>query len=78
MGLSTVSLFKNLKFSDEKYIHLEGDLLKRYQNSLLKIMEDIVSVCEEENIYYSLSGGSALGAIRHKGFIPWDDDMDNY
>ncbi|MGT2811631.1 LicD family protein [Streptococcus minor] len=76
MGLSTVSLFKKIKFSDEKYIRLEGDLLRRYQQSLLTIMEDIVSVCEEENIYYSLSGGSALGAIRHKGFIPWDDDMD--
>ena len=76
MKLSTVTLFKNLKFSEGKYIHLEGDLLRRYQLSLLEIMEDIVAVCEEADIYYSLSGGSALGAIRHKGFIPWDDDID--
>lgn len=76
MGLSTVDLFKKLKFSDDKYIHLDGDLLRKYQLCLLDIMKDIVEVCENENIYYSLSGGSALGAIRHKGFIPWDDDMD--
>ncbi|HHG7464329.1 LicD family protein [Streptococcus pneumoniae] len=76
MGLSTVTLFKNLKFTDSKFIKLEGELLLKYQEYLLKIMEDIVTVCEEEGLYYSLSGGSALGAYRHKGFIPWDDDMD--
>lgn len=76
MGLSTVTLFKNLKFTGGRYIELEGDLLRKYQLCLLKIMKDIVTVCDEENIYYSLSGGSALGAIRHNGFIPWDDDMD--
>lgn len=76
MGLSTVTLFKNLKFSDSKFIKLEGEILLKYQEYLIKIMEDIVTVCEEEGLYYSLSGGSALGAYRHKGFIPWDDDMD--
>ena len=41
MGLSTVTLFKNLKFSDSKFIKLEGELLLKYQEYLLKIMEEI-------------------------------------
>lgn len=43
---------------------------------LLEMMKDIDRVCQKHNIPYWLSGGSALGAVRHKGFIPWDDDMD--
>jgi len=45
-------------------------------SSLLNILKYIDYVCKENNITYFLSGGSALGAIRHKGFIPWDDDAD--
>ena len=36
----------------------------------------IDEVCREHNINYCLLGGSALGAVRHGGFIPWDDDLD--
>ena len=43
---------------------------------LLIIMDDIDRVCRKYNIEYTISDGSFLGAIRHKGFIPWDDDMD--
>lgn len=42
----------------------------------LSIMDDIHNYCVTNNIRYSLSGGSLLGGIRHKGFIPWDDDID--
>lgn len=43
---------------------------------LLGIMKDIIGVCEKYNLTIMLSGGSCLGAVRHHGFIPWDDDVD--
>ena len=43
---------------------------------LLIIIDDIDRVCRKHGIEYTISDGSLLGAIRHKGFIPWDDDMD--
>lgn len=46
------------------------------QNCILNIAAYIDKICKEHNIEYCLMGGSALGAVRHKGFIPWDDDLD--
>jgi LPS biosynthesis protein len=43
---------------------------------LLEMLKDIDALCQKYNIPYFLNGGSALGAVRHKGFIPWDDDAD--
>ena len=76
MKLSTMLLLKNANIDYSQYIHLDGELLRRYQQALLEITDDIVDICEQEHITYQLSGGSCLGAVRHKGFIPWDDDMD--
>ncbi|NLD48186.1 MAG: hypothetical protein GX660_13495 [Clostridiaceae bacterium] len=49
---------------------------KRIQESLLEILSDIDSVCRKNKINYSLYAGTLIGAIRHHGFIPWDDDAD--
>lgn len=46
------------------------------QSVLLLIAKDIDLLCRKHNITYYLLGGTALGAIRHMGFIPWDDDFD--
>lgn len=43
---------------------------------LIEMAQYFVKVCNDNNLTYFMSGGTVLGAVRHKGFIPWDDDMD--
>lgn len=54
----------------------EPTLTKQCQSVMLRMLRIIDYLCAKHNIQYFLIGGSLLGAIRHKGFIPWDDDLD--
>lgn len=57
---------------------MDNNTLKKLQETELGILEFIHGFCEKHDISYSLYAGTAIGAIRHKGFIPWDDDIDIY
>lgn len=50
--------------------------VKQVQQKILDVMKYIDKLCRENEITYYIMGGTALGAVRHGGFIPWDDDLD--
>lgn len=57
-------------------VNPDGSSLRKHQMLMYEMLEYVSDVCETNNIPYYLSGGTLLGAIRHQGFIPWDDDLD--
>ena len=54
----------------------EKQSLNQTQRYILQVLQEVVQVLEELNIPYYMQGGTMLGAVRHQGFIPWDDDVD--
>ena len=54
----------------------DGSVLRTIQLKLLDILVDLAKICEDNGVHYILAYGTMLGAVRHKGFIPWDDDID--
>ena len=74
MSLSTFDIFKKVDAGD--LIELSGKKLESLQVVLLQMAREVDAVCAEHRIPYTFGGGSCLGAVRHQGFIPWDDDLD--
>lgn len=58
------------------YKEYDDEILEKIQQIELSILKDFIKICEENNLEYFLYGGCLIGAIRHDGFIPWDDDID--
>ena len=54
----------------------DGSLLRRQQMRMLEILLEVDKICKKHHIEYWLSSGTLIGAMRHDGFIPWDDDLD--
>ncbi len=72
----TNNIFRSVFANRDDMTAVTDSDIKALQGVLIGIMEDIDAVCRKNEITYFLAGGSALGAVRESGFIPWDDDMD--
>ena len=58
------------------YRESDNSELRRLQLCELNLLKTFAKICEKNNLRYFMIGGTMLGAVRHKGFIPWDDDVD--
>ena len=55
---------------------MEKEILDRLHEKMLEIYDEIARICEKHNLTYFVVGGTLLGAVVHKNYIPWDDDLD--
>ena len=74
MGLSTFEALKSAR--SESMVIPTDEQHAQLQAIILEMLDDVHAYCEAHDLTYLLSGGSVLGAVRHQGFIPWDDDAD--
>ncbi len=57
-------------------LNRHNDILRKLQLEELEILKSFDKICRKHNLRYYIVGGTLIGAVRHKGFIPWDDDID--
>lgn len=65
-----------MKYHMEKFVPIKPINLDKVKKLEIEILREFVNFCEENHLKYFLAGGTLIGAVRHQGFVPWDDDMD--
>ena len=73
--IKTIHTILNAYLDISNYPQAKG-LLREQQIQCLHLLNIVDNICKKRNLTYWLEGGTLLGAVRHKGFIPWDDDID--
>lgn len=76
MALRTGDLLMTLFKKSAQWKEWDDESLAKFKHELTEIAEDFIEVCEKHHLTYVMAYGTALGAIRHHGFVPWDDDLD--
>lgn len=74
--LESYQLLKDMASHSQKLHPLSETDIKKIQKVLLDMMDDLNQLCREEGLTYFICGGTAIGAVRHHGYIPWDEDLD--
>jgi lipopolysaccharide cholinephosphotransferase len=63
-------------FMEQKMDNIKSTFMKELQQAELGVLLDLQKICDDNDIRFYLAFGTLIGCIRHKGFIPWDDDID--